>query len=75
VAWGNDSVGQATVPAGLTDVVAIAAGSGHALALRSDGSVVTWGGLNARLAAIPPGMGRVTAIDAGEYHSVALGSE
>jgi hypothetical protein len=34
--------GQATVPAGLTDVAAIAAGEFHSLALEGDGTVVAW---------------------------------
>ena len=34
VAWGDNSYGQATMPAGLTGVVAIAAGSGDTVALR-----------------------------------------
>ena len=35
VAWGSDSSGQATIPAGLTGVTAIAAGLRHNLALKS----------------------------------------
>ena len=35
--------GQATVPAGFTDVAAIAAGEFHSLALEGDGTVVAWG--------------------------------
>ena len=31
------------MPAGLTNIVAIAAGSDHSLALRSDGTVAAWG--------------------------------
>ena len=43
LAWGDDSAGQLDVPIGTTDVVAIAAGGDHSLALRSDGTVVAWG--------------------------------
>ena len=42
-AWGNNDSGQTTVPAGLSNVVAIAAGYYHSLALTSNGSVVAWG--------------------------------
>jgi len=43
-AWGssNDS-GQTTVPTGLTDAVAVAAGDNHSIALKRDGTVVGWG--------------------------------
>ena len=43
VAWGENTYGQRTVPAGLDGVVAIAAGAGHALALKNDGTIVAWG--------------------------------
>src|SRR5437016_7183401 len=43
VAWGNNQYGQTNVPAG-NDFVAIdASQGGHALALRSDGSLAGWG--------------------------------
>jgi alpha-tubulin suppressor-like RCC1 family protein len=43
VAWGCNDYGQATVPAGLSGVTAISAGSVHNLALKNDGTVVAWG--------------------------------
>ena len=44
VVWGSESTyGDATPPAGLSNVVAIAAGRGHTLALKNDGTVVGWG--------------------------------
>src|ERR1700761_3784849 len=43
VAWGLDTDGQTDVPAGLINVVAIAAGDNFNWALRNDGSVVGWG--------------------------------
>src|SRR5208282_2110766 len=39
--WGQ--FGQAAVPAGLSNVVTIAAGYCHSLALRNDGAVIAWG--------------------------------
>jgi len=42
-AWGKSTSGQSSVPAGLTGVVAVAAGGSHSLVLKSDGTVVAWG--------------------------------
>lgn len=42
--WGSEThYKDATPPAGLRNVVAIAAGASHSLALRSDGTVIGWG--------------------------------
>src|SRR5262245_39604534 len=44
VAWGNNEYGQTTVPVtALSGVTAIAAGYGHTVALKNDGTVVAWG--------------------------------
>ena len=70
-AWGWNNFDQSTVPAGLTDVTAIAAGGTHSLALRADGSVVAWGDNGLYQTTVPSWLHRVeiTAIAAG------LGSE
>jgi hypothetical protein len=43
VAWGWNDDGQTNMPAGLKDVVQVAAGEKHSLALRADGTLVAWG--------------------------------
>ncbi len=68
----------------LTEVVAIAAGGGHSLALRSDGTVWAWGynddgqlgagadGSEARSPVQVPGLSNVKHIDTGRSFSLAL---
>ena len=73
VGWGNNGDGQLTPPAGLSNLVAIAAGYFHSLALKSDGTVTGWG--NSFYATPPPGLSNVTAIAAGLFHSLALKSD
>lgn len=75
VAWGSNSYGQATVPAGLTDVVAIAAAGFYNLALRSDGTVVAWGNNISGQTTVPTGLTDVVAIAAGVNHSLAVRSD
>ena len=78
VAWGSDDRGQTTVPAGLSGVVAIAAGRHHTVALKQDGTVVAWGsnkdfdGKIVGQSIAPAGLSGVVAIAAGERYTVAL---
>ena len=72
VAWGKNREGQTTVPAGLSGVVAIAAGYYHPVALKQDGTVVAWGGNHSGQTTVPAGMSGVVAIAAGWDHTVAL---
>jgi alpha-tubulin suppressor-like RCC1 family protein len=98
--WGLDSWGQLgdgaaltnqAVPVsvvGLTNVVAIAAGESHSLALRADGTVWSWGydgwgqlGRGVRdlnphpTPTAVPGLSNVVAIAAGKSHSLAIRSD
>jgi alpha-tubulin suppressor-like RCC1 family protein len=76
VAWGTNNYGQLNVPGGLVDVVALAAGLNHSLALRSNGTVVAWGDNRYGQTNVPPGLSGVVAIAAGQgNHSLALKSD
>lgn len=68
----TDAYGQINIPSNATNIVAIAAGYYHSLALRADGAVVAWGLDNYGQTNAPPGLTNVIAIAAGEYHSMAL---
>jgi len=72
MAWGLNSDGQGTVPAGLSGVVEIAAGEAHSLALRADGAVVAWGDNTYGQCSTGPAWGGVIAIAAGGAHSLEL---
>ena len=83
VAWGENYRGESTIPDGLSNVVAIAAGDRHSLALQSDGTVVAWGAGttntnsdgNYGQSLVPTGLINVVAIAAGGDHSLALKSD
>ena len=72
VAWGGNGSGQTTVPAGLSGVVAIAAGGNYTVALKQDGTVVAWGYNSDGQTAVPVGLSGVVAMAAGVNHTVAL---
>jgi hypothetical protein len=74
VAWGSDPFGYGTtnVPPGLSNVVAIASGDYHILALRSDSTVVAWGRDSDGQSNVPAGLSNVVAIAAGGRNSLAL---
>jgi alpha-tubulin suppressor-like RCC1 family protein len=71
VAWGLDNYGQTYVPPSLTNVVAVAAGSGFSMALNADGTVVAWGDETN----VPTGLTNVVAIAGGLYSSMAVKSD
>ena len=71
-AWGYNSYGQCNVPAAATNVIAIAAGLEHSLALRTNGTVVAWGSNDYGQTNIPAAATNVIAVSAGERHSLVL---
>lgn len=60
------------VPADSTNMVAVAVGDGHSLALRTDGTVTGWGYDAFGQTDAPLGLTNVIAIAAGQFHSLAL---
>jgi alpha-tubulin suppressor-like RCC1 family protein len=77
---GDSLYGLGYVPAGVSNVVAIATGAFHNLVLQSDGQVVAWGaGMDqfqnfpdVGQSVVPDGLSNVVAIAAGGTHSIAL---
>lgn len=63
---------QTNVPPSATNIIAIAAGGFHSLALRADSTVVAWGENTYGQTNVPSGLSNVIAIAAGSYHSLAL---
>ncbi len=64
--------GGARLPDGLKDVLSVAAGRYHGLALKGDGTVVAWGRDTYNQTIVPNDLYGVVAIAAGAEHSVAL---
>ena len=71
MAWGSGAA-QTNVPPSATNVVAIAGGYLHSLALRKDGTVVAWGSDVYGQCTIPPDVTKVVAVAASSSHSLAL---
>lgn len=69
VGWGRNVESQASPPAGLSNVIAVAAaGDVKSLALRSDGTVTAWGDWTHQ----PCGLSNAVAIASGQRQNVAL---
>lgn len=74
IAWGRNTWGEATVPAGLSDVKQVS-GTAHSMALRTNGTVIAWGHDKYGETAVPAGLSGVTQVAAGGFHSMALKSD
>jgi hypothetical protein len=72
VAWGENNFGQCTVPDVLSNVVQVAAGEAHTVALKADGIVVAWGWNGHGQCTVPDGLTNVVQVAAGADHTVAL---
>jgi sugar lactone lactonase YvrE len=71
-AWGDNTTAQLSVPNEAANVVAVAAGAWHNLALRANGTVLAWGDNSAGQCALPANLTNGLAIAAGGYHSLAI---
>ncbi len=72
---GDNSAGQLYVPPSATNVIALAAGDVHCLALRADGTVVAWGSNYNGQTNVPSGLTNVVGIAAGSTHGLGLRSD
>jgi uncharacterized delta-60 repeat protein len=70
--WGTNQYHVLELPLGLTNVVAIAAGETHALAVKPDGTIIGWGDNGYDQTTSWPDITNVTAIAAGNQFSLAL---
>lgn len=75
VGWGDNLNNQIAVPESASNAVVIAAGGGHNLAIKSDGTVIAWGYNPYGQLDVPTGLGNVVGIAAGYDHSLALRSD
>ena len=69
--WGNGP-SLTNAPVDLGSVLGVASGYFHALAIRSNGTVVAWGNSQSGSTNVPPDLENVRAVAGGNYFSVAL---
>ncbi len=71
-ASGDNSLGQINLPLPAANVISIAAGAWHNLALRSTGTIQAWGDNYNGQCGVPSNLNGVLALAGGGYHSLAL---
>jgi alpha-tubulin suppressor-like RCC1 family protein len=72
LAWGDNTLGQTQVPPSASNVVMIAAGENHSLALLADGRALGWGDNAFGQAQVPGFATNLVSLAAGQAHSLAL---
>lgn len=72
VAWGDNSGAQTDVPPGLGDIVAVAGGDYHSVALRRDCTLLGWGYNGDGQTTVPTNALRFVAIAGGGSHNLAI---
>ncbi len=70
--WGDDSGGQTNVPANLNDIVAVAGGDYHSVALHHDGTLIAWGYNGDGQSSVPTNALRFVTVASGAGHSLAI---
>ena len=75
LAWGINTYGQTNIPTSLSNVVAIAAGYSHNVALRSNRTIMAWGLNTSGQTSVPSGLTNVIGIACGTYHNLALSGD
>lgn len=72
VAWGDNSKGQTSIPAGLKNVVAIDAKQNHSAAILADGTMVHWGEIEFVKNIPAPDLKEISSISLGYLFSGAI---
>jgi alpha-tubulin suppressor-like RCC1 family protein len=72
---GGNYYGQAVVPPGSSNIVAVSAGYAHNLALRTDGTAFGWGNNDSGQSSVPPTLSNLLSVAASRNHSLALRSD
>lgn len=75
VVWGNNANGQATVPKGLSNVLAVTSGSTFNYALKPNGTVTGWGNNGQGQTTFPSGLTNVAVIAGGSSFGLAIGNQ
>jgi alpha-tubulin suppressor-like RCC1 family protein len=70
--WGDTRSGLSPIPAGLSNIVAVAAGYYQSVALKATGDITAWGNSESGQTNVPVGLSNVVAVSAGVYHTLAL---
>ncbi|MGJ5819554.1 InlB B-repeat-containing protein [Paludibaculum fermentans] len=70
--WGDGLSGQITAPNGITNIVDVAAGAEHTVAMLGTGKVVAWGDNTRLQTQVPGSLSNVVSVAAGGNHTLAL---